>query len=604
MITENKDKSENGLFKRLCDKSLILSCLAIISSRLISYLKSSILSVFVSRADKTDQAFENGKVSRVMKKAGLRNRVFRPVKHFFASQVERSWVASLYRKALGRLAYASAGSIGALVMTLGIYLLMVYFLKLYAFNFENPSPATPIIGAAMCFVSLPLLFSGKPLVLLLKNSALLSDIFEGGGEIKYDPEVKPRNGYGLAIIFGSVLGILSFFFGEIKILVMLFATIAMLWLLYSPETGLFATAACFPFVPKRLLTALIGITLISYLFKVLRGKRNLHIGAAEAFVLILGICFFCSAVKGGGTNAWFAFCMTAVFLMFSNLIITPVLLRRCVSALSLGLGVACLFYAGGLVRGVMNGGELAAVAKTASSVFDSSAAFSSYLIVMLPFVFCKVHPRSSASRVMCYVLAQLCIMYAVLNGHTFLAIMTAVSLTLYFSISERRLLEPILLYFGVPVVLLYFTNASISAETLGVRELLSSWLGALSLGGERFFFGHGMSAESLSLAVVGDSKSMYLQMFITGGICQAALLFLAVFFSTQRVYSSLSACSEDNRRITSAVGAAALAAVVLSLGNNIWADSNACLLFWCCLGIASAGYKIRKETEGRMIDEQ
>ncbi len=604
MISENKDKSENGLFKRLCDKSLILSCLAIISSRLISYLKAGVFSLFFSRADATDAALEGGLVARTLKKAKPGNIIFRPIKKFFSTQVEGSRLVALYRKQLKRLAYASSGSVGALFMTFGIYLLMVYLLRYYAFNVENPSASTPIIGAAMCLVSLPLLFSNKPLVLLLKTSSLLAEIVESGGEIKYDPNIKPKNGYGIAIILGSVLGISSFFFGEIKILVLLFTVIAGLWILYSPETGLFITAAVFPFVPKWLLSAIVSVTLVSYAFKLLRGKRNLHLGVPEIFVFMLGVCFFCSALKGGGENAWLAFCMTAVYLMFSNLIVTPVLLRRCVSALSLGLGLVCLDYTGKLVQGVLDGETFAAVAINNTSVFQSSSAFSSYLLVLLPFVFCKIQLRSNTGRVICYILAQLCIMHAVLNGHTFLAVLTAASLTLFVSVNERRFLEPIILYFGVPVALLYFTNASVAGEALGTRELVSSWLNALSVGSERFLVGCGMSQKSLSLVMNGDSKSMYLQSFIQGGLCQVFLLLMAVFFSAQRLYTSLGSTGTDNRRITAAVGSACVSAIVLSLGNNMWADSSLGLLFWCCLGIGSACYKIRKETEGRTLNEQ
>ncbi len=604
MITENKEKSEFSLFKRLCEKSLILSCLAIMSSRLISYLKTGLFSFFFSRASETDNALENSYINKALAKIKVKNRISRPIKRFFAIQVERSRCVALYRRILGKLGYASASSLGALIMTFGVYLLMVYYLRLYALNVDNPSPSTPIIGVAMLVLSLPLLFSKQPLLLLLKTSSLVSDIFEGGGEIKYDPQTKPTNAYGTAIFLGSALGIMSFFFGEIKILVLLFTVIATLWVLYSPESGLFATVAVFPFVSKRLLVAIVTVTLISYLIKVLRGKRNLHLGAAELFVFMLGACFLCSAVTGGGENAWFGLCMTSVFIMFSNLIVTPLLLRRCISALSLGLAVVCLFYAGNLLYGVLDGGALLDVAKNNTAVFSSSEAFSSYLIVLLPFIFCKVQPGSSGGRVVCYVMAQLCILYAVLNGHIVLAIITAGALTLFFSVTERRVLEPILLYFGVPVALLYFTNASISAEALGFRELISSWIQALNIGSKRLFVGCGMSDQSLALAMSGDSKSMYLQAFIEGGLCRTVLLILGVLFSSQRLYSELGPVGSDNRRVTAAVSAAAVSAIVLSLGNNLWAQSGGCLLFWSCLGIASAAYKIRKETEGRMFDEK
>ncbi len=619
MKSNIKDRSENGLFRRLCEKSLILSCLAIISSRLISYLKGGLFSRILGGGAASDKALKNSTVSKAVNSIGksraeeackndskrprgygVFNLFVRPVKLFFASQVEKSRLATLYKALVQGMSYTAVKSYGAFLMTFGIYLIMVYFLKIYALNVENPSQSTLLIGIAMLLIASPLLFSKQPLRLMLKNSALLGGIFEGASELKYDENIKTHFYGGTAVICGSACGVMSFFFGEITVLVLLGTVLSALLVLYSPETGLFAAAAIFPFAHDNLLLSVVLTTLLSYLIKVARGKRSMSFGVAEVFVAILNVGFFFSVIKGGGKNAAVAFCMTSIYIVASNLLTTVSLMRKCVSALSLGFGIVCTYYAGALLTGVLEGGSLGTVALTNYSVFDSAELLSTYVLIVIPAVFFKLRTQSSISKLLCAVLSVAYILFAVLNGHTVLAFLTAAAITVYFAVSEKRVLEPILMYLGVPVGVLYFTNTSISLFSTGFTDTFNAWLRAVNIAAERPLFGYGMSSKSMSLIMADDCKSMYLQATVQSGLCGAWLFTVAVFFAVQRVYSKTSHSEGEAQKLSAAVGASSVMVLLLAFANSIWNDCGFSFIFWLCLGCASACYKIRVKDERRI----
>lgn len=102
-----KSKSKKtGFIKRLLNESLILSCLGKLSSRLISFLKVSILSFLLTGCSKADSALETGVVGTYLKKPDIRGRVIRPVKRGFARSAEESILVQSWNRT-GKLSLQS-----------------------------------------------------------------------------------------------------------------------------------------------------------------------------------------------------------------------------------------------------------------------------------------------------------------------------------------------------------------------------------------------------------------------------------------------------------------------------------------------------------------
>ncbi len=595
---------KQGFINRLFKESLILSCLGIISSRLISFFKQSVLSYIFSGCEQSDKALEKSGISRVLKKHKVKNRFVRTVKTKFALSIENSYITQKYRKLINRAIYTPVSTYGAFFATLGIYICLVYFVRHYGFGEESVGDIESLItGGVIILASIPLLLCRKALIMVLFQSVFVRNMLSDVIKLEvYDGE-RQHGAAGTALIIGSVLGVLSFFCGEVKILMLIAAVVYLLVVLHSPEMGLMSVIAAFPFCGRGLLCTAITVTLISYIIKVLRGKRNLRLNTASLFVLLLGLCFMFESFVAGGGNAWFAFCMTALYLLAANLISTGSLLIKCANSLTTGLGISIAVYAVQVFVAALNGTGWLDALVNSHSVFDSSIQFSFYLLLIMPFVFCKSDRTVTVSVVANYLLVVACIIYSVMNGNTVCAILAAVAATLFLAVQGRRVFRPFALCFGVPVGVLYFASVPISVGGMGFYTTLSGWLGAFKAGLSNLLLGAGMTSQSSALGFGGDSHSMYLQTFVECGALGLLLLVLAIAFAFQRVYAKLTAVGTANRNLTAAAGASCVVGLLIAMGTNLWVNADICFIFWLCLGLAGAAYEIRKEKRRGTDDE-
>lgn len=600
-MKNNGSVRKKGFIKRLAQESLILSCLGKISSRLIYFFKVSMLSFFLTGCEGSDKALENGVAGSYAREHKLVRRFTRPVKTAFASSVEDSFFAGLYRKAVRRVLYTPVSTFGAFFLTFGIYIALVYYVRLYGFDVTTDAASLEIAFVTVLF-SLPLILSRKSLVKLLDGSVFINGLFSGCIDFsRYDGE-KLSGAVGTAIIAGSVSGVLSFFCGEVRMLIFLFAAVYMLVVFHSPELGLFSTALAYPFFNRAFISALVLMTFFSYVIKVLRGKRNLHFGAAGIFVSIVGTMFLFAWIGGGGERALFAFCMCALYVLGANLLSTPRLLKKCVSSFVSGFGICLLVASVQTFNSAWLGEGWRTVLDSCFSVFDSSGALAGYMLLMLPFVFCKANRSSFLAKGLSYLLFVGCIAYSVFTGHTFFALLAAGCVTVYLAISSRRIFRPLVLCFGVPVAGLYFAAVPISYSGMGLYGIMANWTATAAAASSTPVFGVGMSEASLALAYGGETGSMFLQIFLECGLSGILLLILALAFAFQRLYARLSKVGTENRVITAAAGATALSGLVLGCGMDLWSHTELCVVFWLSLALADATYRIRKE-ERRETDE-
>lgn len=581
-----------------------MSCLGKISSRLIYFFKVSIFTFLLTDCATSDNALENGAATRGVNRIKLKQRFTRPLKRRFSLSVENSLLVGFYRKALQRVLYTPVSTYGAFFATLGIYIGLVYFVKLYAFYATDISMASLVTACVVFLCSVPLLFCGKPLVTAVLESAIISTLLSGCVDFSaYNGKKRPA-AVGSAIILGSVSGVLTFFCGEWRILTLIGAAVYLLTVLHFPELGLFSVVLLFPFVPRWLTCAITLITFAFYLIKVLRGKRNLHFGAAGVFVAMLGVGFLFVYLKGGGQNALFALCMCLVYCLAANLLCTPKLLRKCVRTLVAGLSITLAIYALQVFNAAYSGNNWYGALVGSFSVFATADKFACYVLLLLPFVFCKSKNGSFIKQTVSYLLMVACIIYSVIVGYTALAVLSAAAIALYLAVDGCRLFRPLVLCFGLPVTGLYFASGYIPYNNVNLFNTMENWMAALKAGSAHFFTGVGMSNASVAMAYSGDSSSMYLQTLLECGLAGLLLLVLATAFSTQRIYAQLSPTGTENRSITAAAGAAALIGVVIGTGENIWADPSLCVIYWLCLGLASAAYTARQEEQRGMYDEK
>ena len=567
-------------------------------------MKISLMFIFFGGSERSDKKLTSGAISDGAKRLKVRDKVSRPAKLAFATALERSTLAKAYKKAINRLIYTPVSTFGAYLVTLGIYMGLIFFVRLYAFDNEAANVYRLANGAVLVVLSLPLLFVGKPLVRFMGDSAFFGRIFSDCIDLDSYTEPKKSAAVGSAIVFGSLSGVLAFFCGEEKILLLLAATVFGLIVLYSPELGVCSAVFAFPFVSKAMLIGIIDLALFSYTVKVLRGKRNFKLSADGIFLLILTASFLIALIGGGGERAHFAFCMCALCLMIANLALTYKLLKKIINALCLGIGIAIIVFCYQIVISAWGGMEWKEAIWGAVSVFENGNSFAEYFLLVLPFLFCKSGRGSLLNSPISLIATIGGLAYCVVTERLLLAILMAAAAALYLTVNTKRLFGPIITCFGIPIGGLYFASIPITFGTIGAYEMVAGWAEAVKIYGSHLFSGVGMSWRSLELAGLGDSHSMYLQSLVECGITGFILLLLALFFIVQRFYASLSPTGSEGRRIASAASTAALTGLLLGLGNNLWNETDACFVLWMALGLVSAAYKVRIEEKRGTNDEE
>jgi hypothetical protein len=206
-------------------------------------------------------------------------------------------------KLAGRISHAIARlplrSFGAFMLLFGITTLLLNFADYY-FGLLPGSPAIDlIVGAVFTVISMPLLISDTPLLVFLQKYSFTDTLFfeilclrrvryTDEDDIKIKRYIPPLAGFALAIIgflphILLVLGIV----GAIIFVALTFS---------SPEFAFIVTLFCLPLfpiipMPTLALSVIIILTGISFILKVLLGKRRLHFEQYDAILAMMMILY-------------------------------------------------------------------------------------------------------------------------------------------------------------------------------------------------------------------------------------------------------------------------------------------------------------------------
>lgn len=595
-VLGEKKSQKNSWFKRLCSRSLILSCLAALSSRLVSYFKVSFIFGLFSGAENDDRKMREGKVGTLLSKAGLKGRVFKPVKSFFAESVEDSYGVSLYRRMVAALLETPMNSYGAFFITLGLLMSVTYFFKVLAVGVETPESYELVTAIVTVFMSLFMFLSRKSLATVLSDSFFFKRAFSSVIDLSAytapDRNVRVRTG-GMPFILGILIGAITYFTGALNALLIFAIGILATAVLYSPELGVLLLVFAFPFMDSFLLELLTLFSVASYILKVLRGKRNFKLGAADLFVLLFGAFLLLDGHLLHGNGRYIAAAMTVYFLI-ENLFITKALLRKFISFLSLGVFVSALMGAEQLLLSNSHT-DLVTVLKGISTGLGEAVQYAAYLVVMLPFLYSRVAMSKSAGvKLLGLVFVALCLGFVVYNGNPLLCIVIAVSGFVFLAVGTNRIFLSAVICAGVPAAVLYFFGTSFESSLSWLLNKMSLWANALSAAFTFPVFGVGTAPEAASALLGGrDSGSAFLQIMVEGGLAALVLFLVAVVLLSRRTLSNTGECGSFDRWANSAVAAACVAVVVLAVFSNIWSAHRLCFCFWFCFGAAGAAYRTR-----------
>ena len=525
------------------------------------------------------------------------DRAFSAVKRACASATESSRIISAFRRAAVGLLDTSVGSIGVFLLFFGLYSAAVYLIRQYAG--EHPDIFDPVFSAVVALAGLLLTPVKKSLLGCIKGSLLPSymtgEIFSVS-DFALEREHSPVRRTMSAVLLGSVTGALCFLVSPADILLFIIFTATVSVVLYSPEGGLVFAAFLLPFAGDAA-AAVLAVSAAGYLFKLLRGKRNLYIGTADlfvilcaGFVIVSGLCSPFPDVSLAGH----CLCAAAGYFLASNLIRTSAQLKRLYGALCSGGLIAALAFIIG--RCFPDGLAFTGISAGALS------GFAPFLPLLLPAAACLAsREESGASHTLTFALILAGTVASVSEGQYLAAICC---LAVYGLIAMRRPMLAMLTASFAAVSVVFLFAFGIIPGSMFTLPVYGESLTALISG--YFYTGIGIGGLSARLApAAGIVTDTYTGILLTGGILTAVTFAAAEMFLLRRAIVAALNCGSDLKK---PVGAAASMLILFAAGGvfvNFFSNPVIAAVFAVICGCASALPRIcDRETGGFVYEDQ
>ena len=213
---------------------------------------------------------------------------------------------------LGRcISYTSTRSYGSFLLSFGILSLLLSLGDYYFREAPEVSLASVVTSLVLAALSVPLLLFDKPLAIVTQDHALTDHVFFEFLSIKrMHRNVKHVTVSPLVALFiGFIPAVVSFFvpigYVILAIAVITLACIAMT----SPEFSMMLTIIAVPYLPALpnptlILCCLSALTMVSYGWKVVLGKRVFNLDIYSVIVLLLGLVALISGLASDGDGAF------------------------------------------------------------------------------------------------------------------------------------------------------------------------------------------------------------------------------------------------------------------------------------------------------------
>ena len=620
-------------------RSSLFSAFLSLPARLAAALSGSLLGKFFYAYEKNRTALRESRAACRLKESRL-HRLGKPLRRIVGELFTHSPLALFVSRLADVFRYTETRAYGVLFGTFGIYTIIAYAIRYFAQWARMGDRATLITGIAVVLFSIPLLFSAKPVYLNMQESRVLSAFFYrliGLPQYPYVEKKRTTISVTLAFLLGSILGIASFFLHPLYLLGVIVGTAVFLLLLFSPELCLYTALALCPLfflfeAPSLLLAFIILTGAVSYLFKVMLGKRTFSFEPLDLTVLLLGLLYIASAffTRGGRASSAEALLYATLLLGYflaANLLNTSAAVRRAVIAMTAGGTVVATLglyqqFAGKAVADWLDNAAYDYIAGRITVAFGNPNVLATYLILLFPFVTAGILKQGRAGeRVSSLFLFALFMGAIVLTWSRGAWIGVILSLAVFLFAYN-----PATVYILVPAAALSFfglqhLSSAVSLRLSSLSSLLSdssisyrvsTWRGALAMAGEHLFSGIGVGEEAFSAvypyyALSGIESAPHAHNLLLQYLCEFGLLgpILLLFFVLIFFQCSVSHRGEETndalRLYSLAASGGVLAVLVFGLSDHVFYNARIFFLFFAVAGIAAAISRVGRIERARSM---
>ena len=579
---------------------------------------------------KNDSAFKNSLTVSMLGGSSKFASRMRRLRFTIAEQFEESRLMHAWRKFIGFLGRCKLRFYGSFILTFGIYTGMMFFFKKYVLIDPDASSSYVIFAIIMSLVSIPLIFSKRTLlggVVTSRFGHFLAVKTFGIPIEKFDHSVaRYGDNYNIAIVLGVLAGGLTYLVDPVHILAV-FAVFSFIALVISyPEIGVLSAVAALPLYSvfgHELLIALVSLYSISFLIKLVRGKRIVSFEIYDLFVLFLGIVLLFGGLVSTSESVVepTIFSLILLFGCFvaGNLMRTRIWQIRAVLAFCFsGYAVSFLLiwqYVCELCKTFL--GQELPYFKGGLSFFGNRALLSIFLstaLLTILSLYKNASPKKArrAARLSALVIAAAIALTAPAIG----VISVLISLLVYFMIVSRKTLPFIILsgialptawFFSPQELLLQKLSAFWSTDPLALQGVSKIHSGSYEVITSSLFSGIGTGGFSeiypmyaaVGFEAVANSGSTWLTVMTEHGIVGIILLAIILFLIIQNCCEAMIRSFKNEAKALPAAGFASLIGMLIQASFvDAWLDPCIFFLFWMVPTMLMAGIRgYRREQE-------
>ncbi|MBC8535172.1 O-antigen ligase family protein [Feifania hominis] len=431
---------------------------------------------------------------------------------------------------------------------------------------------------------------------------------------------------------GLACGLSTYLFPFYLLPGLLIGLVLVLMIFKVTELGVLLTATLLPFLPTMALVGLMGITLVSFACKYIRGKRAIHFEFLDLMIL-----FFLAALIlfGGITSALPAQSLKNVlvytvfilgYFVIVNTLRSTELVRRALFGMVGSGAVAGLLglfqYVVGVERSLIwvDTTMFTNIGSRVFGPFDNPNVFGEYLVIMVPIaaaLFCVTRGKARYFCLGAFGVMGLSLIFTFSRGAWVAFILAfAVFLVLYDRVFAKLALLLVLALPFLPMVLpanivqrfasignLADTSTAyrVSIWTAGLKMVRDFWSTGIGTGSAVFMLvypSYALSGAGYAL----HAHNLYLNLFIELGIVGIVSFALVLLFYFKTVFGGYATVTDRFTRVMLlGLGCGMLGILVQGLTDNVWFNYRIFLFFWVIVGITASAYRSHFEERGETL---
>ncbi|MCD8315748.1 MAG: O-antigen ligase family protein [Firmicutes bacterium] len=578
-----------------------------------------IISGVFTSYDRLEAAWERGAIYSAVSSL-FTSPAMRKFRVSVSRSLENSLLVRFFTFIFSSLPKITLRTYGVFIFFSGFYSLIVYAIKNVASTLTSELDAL-ITGVLLILLSFPLLLSKKT----LSEAALGSKI---GSYIAFDMLGFWREGAGvregrhergdIAMLLGLLVGLLSFNYDAAIVLFVLLITVLSGIVFIRPEAGIVMLFAAFPLMSETFAECAVITILLSYIFKLARGRRSLKFDIADTvFAIFALLLLFGAAVNyGSGTDFGGNYALPVFALSYflvKNLMNDEKERGRMLRAAIFGgslLAVLTLLYkllgVGSISLDGISSDVLASRVGLFDSILGATEALAPYMAAMMIIMLAYVSIRGHGFAAALIFLAAAAVAAVLLGSRgIWLGIIFGI-FVLFVAAGRRFVLFPA----GIMALLcgaaLIFDDTAYSAylfSMLDISELYTvsrtivrqntlALISENALGG--IGVGDGIFASiydgySAAGAYASDSGNLLLEITSMLGISGLIVFIAAMLLFLIKTFTASERCDTANARMLAGAPAAGIVAMIFcGMTSYIWADSMMFLGFVMMLGFSAS----------------